>query len=277
MPLAAPAMALMLATEGVPALDVISGMQGAQQVDVLETAPDADRRMTVPVRIGQHGSYSFVIDTGSQSTVVSTGLAQRLALPPARKARVIGVGGTDLVDTAIVAELGLGRRSFADLEVALLEARHIGAEGIVGIDSLQRQRVLLDFERNTMAVGDARMLGGNSGFEIIVVARRRQGQLIMTNAIVDGVRTDVIIDTGADTSVGNRALQAALRHRSGEQARLLSATGQEIMADLGYPRKLTIGEMDITNLLVAYVDSPVFRVLDLEKRPAMMLGTIAPV
>ena len=229
--------------------------------------------MTVPVRIGQQGSYRFVIDTGSQSTVVSTGLAERLALPPARTARIIGMGGSEVVSTAMVADLGLGKRSFQGLEVALLEARHIGAEGIVGIDSLQRQRVLLDFARNTMAVGDAKMLGGNSGFEIVVTARRRLGQLIMTNAVIDGVRTDVIIDTGAETSIGNRALQRALRQRDDRgQITLVSATGHPLTADLGYPRKLAIDAFEITNLLVAYADSPVFHVLDLERRPALMLG-----
>ena len=273
MPLSASAMAMLLAAQGLPASEAIVGIPSGGQIEVIRTQPDSDHRMTVPVRIGEQGSYRFVIDTGSQSTVLSTSLAQRLALPPARRARVVGVGGTDLVDTARVAELGLGRRSYNDLEVALLEARDIGAEGIVGIDSLQRQRVLLDFERNTMAVGDAKTLGGNSQFEIVVTARRRLGQLIMTNAVDDGVRTNVIIDTGADTSVGNRALQQALSHgNSVTQIKLLSATGQSVTADLGFPRKLTIGSIDITNLLVAYADTPVFAALDLDEKPALLLG-----
>lgn len=273
MPLPVPAIAALIAAQALPALDAVVGIPAAGQVEVIKTQPDTDHRMTVPVRIGEQGSYRFVIDTGSQSTVLSTGLAQRLALPPARKARVVGVGGTDVVDTARVAELGLGKRSYNDLEVALLEARDIGAEGIVGIDSLQRQRLLLDFERNTIAVGDARTLGGNGQFEIVVTARRKLGQLIMTNAVIDGVRTNVIIDTGAETSVGNRALQQALNQRnSGSQINLVSATGQTLTADLGFPRKLTIDSIDITNLLVAYADTPVFAVLELDKKPALLLG-----
>jgi predicted aspartyl protease len=95
----------------------------------------------------------------------------------------------------------------------------------------------------------------------------------MTNAVIDGVRTNVIIDTGADTSVGNRALQQALRqHQTGSQITLVSATGQTLTADLGFPRKLTIDAIEITNLLVAYADTPVFTVLDLDKKPALLLG-----
>ena len=245
----------------------------AAEIDIIKTGSDRDRRMTVPVRIGQNDTFNFVIDTGSQSTVVSHDVALRMALPPARRARIVGIGGSEIAETATVAQMGLGRRSFSNVEVVLFEARHIGADGIVGIDSLQRQRVLLDFARNQLQVGDARGLGGNTGFDIVVTARRRLGQLIMTDAVIDGVNASVVIDTGAETSVANRALQRALnRRRSNEMVTLVSVTGQTTTAELGYPSKLSIGAFDITNLVVAYADTPVFDVLELSRRPALLLG-----
>ena len=51
-----------------------------------------------------------------------------------------------------------------------------------------------------------------------------------------------------------------------------SVTGQTISAELGFPRKLSVGEFDITNLMVAYTDSPVFEYLGLTRRPALLLG-----
>ena len=273
MPGLATALALFLANSELPAASAASVLPGTVDIEIIKTRSDADHRMTVPVRIGEQGTFHFVIDTGSQTTVLSTDLARRLSLPHARTARIVGIGGTGTVSTAIVEELALGKRSLYALEVALLEAEHIGADGIVGIDSLQKQRVLLDFHRNTLAVGDAKSLGGNRGFEIVVTARRRLGQLIVTDAVIDGVRTDVVIDSGADTSIGNRALQNALsRRKTNEQAILISVTGQRITADIGYPRKLEIGAIGITNLLVAYADTPVFPVLGLERKPALLLG-----
>lgn len=241
--------------------------------EVIRTQTDRDQRMTVPVRIGENDMFRFVIDTGSQSTIVARDVAARMSLRPGRRARVVGIGGNDIADTAIIDELGLGRRSFNDLEVVLFEGHHIGADGIVGIDSLQRQRVLLDFGKNQLTVGDARALGGNRGFDIVVNARRRLGQLIMTDAVIDGVEVNVIIDTGAETSVGNRALQRALRQRGIlEQVTLTSVTGQSVQADLAYPKKLSIGTVDINRLTVAYADSPVFTVLDLDRKPSLLLG-----
>ncbi|RZK00720.1 MAG: peptidase A2A, partial [Novosphingobium sp.] len=215
----------------------------------------------------------FLIDTGSQKTALSTDLALRLALPAHDKLRIVGVSGAQITDTAVVDELALGRRSFYGLTVLLFQSEHMGADGIVGLDSLQSQRVLLDFAQSRMAVGDAKTLGGNSGYDIVVTARRRLGQLIMAQAAIDGIKTDVIIDTGSDTSIGNRALQRALGRRGAlGTAVLTSVTGQEATADMGYARELAVGDVNIKNLVIAYTDSPAFDALGLTRRPALMLG-----
>lgn len=243
------------------------------QQDVIAGRNDGYDRMTVPVSIGERGPFHFVIDTGSQRTALSNELAKQLALPPGAKRRIIGLVGAELADTAMLDELALGTRAFYDLPVLLFAAHHIGADGIVGTDSLQQQRVLIDFAANRMTVGDAQSLGGNSGFEIVVTARRRNGQLIMTDAVIDGVKTAVVIDTGSSTSIGNRALQRALRHGGRmPQAQLLSVTGREVTVDIGFAKRLEIGDISISNPLIAYTDGPAFAALKLDRRPAMMLG-----
>ena len=86
-----------------------------------------------------------------------------------------------------------------------------GADGVLGLDTLQDQRVLIDFKAQTMHVADGAPSGGNRGFEIIVRAHRKLGQLIITQARLDGVRVDVIVDTGAQGTTGNPALLRKLR------------------------------------------------------------------
>jgi predicted aspartyl protease len=262
------------AAAAIPAASASAGgAQEASDVEVVAGRADANDRMTVPVQIGTNGPYRFLIDTGSQRTVLSTDLATRLALSPIEKRRIVGMAGTLMADTAELDELALGRRSFYGLTVLLFESHDIGADGIVGIDSLQSQRVLLDFARNRMAIGDAKSLGGNSGYEIVVTARRRSGQLIMTSARIDGISTDVVIDTGSDTSIGNRALQRALGQRGNlGQAVLTSVTGQQIVADMGYAKRLQVSDINISNLVIAYSDGPAFAALKLSERPALMLG-----
>jgi len=257
-------------------LPIVVGQAGTQQsseVEVMAIGRDAADRMTVPVRITDQGPFLFLIDTGAQNTVIATSVATRLALPSARRAMLIGVAGSKMVDTAHVERIDLGRRTYFGLLAPLLQREDIGADGILGLDSLQGQRVVIDFRNQLVAVGDAVSLGGNKGYEIMVTARHRSGQLIMTAAEIDGVRVNVVIDTGAETSIGNHALQAALsRHGSRGQAVLHSVTGQEITADVGLGRSLKIDNANFQNVLIAFADSPAFKALKLGTKPTLFLG-----
>lgn len=250
---------------------------GPGAIDVVKTDIDRHDRMTVPVRIGhnggQAGPYDFLVDTGAERTVLARDIATRLQLPMSGKGLLIGIAGTQNVDLVEIDEINLGRRSFYGLTAPLLDGYNIGADGIIGLDSLQDQRVLLDFDKKRLKIGDAMQLGGNSGFEIVVQARRRSGQLIMTNAVIDGVRTDIVIDTGSDTSIGNRALQKALAKRhKGEMTELQSVTGQTIMADVAMARTVRLGTMTMSNSMLVFADTPAFEKLELVKRPALFMG-----
>jgi predicted aspartyl protease len=256
-------------------LPIVAGQDASTQSttpDVVEIGADTSDRMTVPVHFAGKGPYRFLIDTGSQNTVLSTSLAAQLSLVPSAKARLISLVGVTTVDTVELDQIDLGKRSYYGLLSPLLERRHIGADGILGLDSLQGQRVLLDFKQGMMAIDDAKALGGNKGFEIVVTARRRFGQLIMADAKIDGIETDVVIDTGAESSIGNLALGHALSRKSAETATLQSVTGQSVEARISIGKSLVIQNMQLSNVSIAYIDSPAFRSLGLNKRPAMLLG-----
>ncbi len=244
------------------------------QTDVLVTDFDHGERLTVPVRLGENGPFRFMIDTGSQNTVVSNTLVSKLGLVSNARARLIGIAGSQTVDTVEIDEIALGRRSYYGLIAPVLQHRDMGSDGILGLDSLQDQRVLIDFRKGLMAVDDARSLGGNLGFDIVVTARRRSGQLIMTNALIDGVRVDVVIDTGSDTTLGNRALQKALGRRGHVtyQSMLHSVTGQQLLADMGYAKELKLQGATIQRVVLAFSDSPTFTHLGLDKKPTIFLG-----
>ncbi|HUQ14273.1 MAG TPA: retroviral-like aspartic protease family protein [Novosphingobium sp.] len=268
-----PLLAPLLAGASVPVSLGQDAAQKAGAIDLVEVRTDRQDRMTVSVRIGEAGPYRFLIDTGAERTVVSRSIAETLKLVPAGRATLVGVAGSLPVDMVEVDEIKLGRRSYYALLTPLLESHHMGADGIIGIDGLQGQRVLLDFARNTMAVSEANDLGGNRGFEIIVRAHRRSGQLIMTNAMIDGVKTDVVIDTGARTTIANRALQRALAKRGKlEQTSLMSVTGQSILADLAIVRRFKVGNLELNGVQIAFADAPPFARLDLADKPALLLG-----
>jgi len=257
-------------------LPIAAGQNAATEastVDVIKADRDEYNRMTVPVRIGGRGPYDFLIDTGAERTVLARGLAERLGLVPNGRATLMGVAGSIPVDLVDVAEVRLGSRSFYDLSAPLLEGAHIGADGIIGLDAVQNQRVLIDFRKNLIAVDDAKALGGNNGYEIIVRAKRRGDQLIMTNATIDGIKAEVVIDTGAQNTIANRALQRALAKKRGfKQTQLTSVTGQQIVADIAIARRVRIGNLDLNEMGLAFADAPPFEKLGLHDKPALLLG-----
>lgn len=262
-----------LMAASLPARAADDPLQPTGDTELVKTIDDRHNRMTVPVQIGTHGPFRFLIDTGSERTVLSRQIATAMSLPIAGNGIVVGVAGSQAVELVDVEEISLGKRTYYTLTAPLLEQQHIGADGIVGLDSLQDQRVLIDFPKDTIIIGDAASLGGSRGFEIVVNARRRSGQLIMTNALVDGVHTDIVIDTGSDSSIGNMALRNALtRRRQAQQTVLYSVTGQQLSADLIMASTIEVSGLQLHNTFLAFADSPAFHRLGLVKRPAMLLG-----
>lgn len=257
----------------VPGCPLGAKAQPVSADEVLKLERDLYDRMTVPVRIGTSGPFDFLIDTGSERTVLSREVARKLGLAISGNATVVGVAGSVPVDVVDIDEISLGKRTYYTLTAPLLDAQFIGADGIVGIDSLQDQRVLIDFGTNHIVIGDAVSLGGSRGFEIVVKAKRRSGQLIMANAVIDGIKTDIVIDTGSDTSIGNVALRNALSRRRKMQATtLISVTGQSIDAEMAMVSTINLEGVKLHNVTMSFANSPAFHRLDLVKRPALLMG-----
>jgi predicted aspartyl protease len=231
-------------------------------------------RVTVPVTIQGQGPFRFMVDTGAQATVLSKELAARLQLTVRNPATLVAMASRQPIETTEVSDLTLGSRSFHIQVAPLVEGQNIGgADGILGLDSLQGQRVLMDFKANRISVADADEPGANRGYEIVVKARRRLGQLIIANATVDGVNTAVIVDTGAQSSIGNLALFNRLgRTRSMGQTQMTDINGGEMSGTIRGGAKLEIGRMVLNNLAVVFADAPPFEALGLGKEPALILG-----
>lgn len=240
--------------------------------EVLQMERERYQRMTVPVTIKGEGPFRFMIDTGAQATVLASSLADQLALTGRRSAILIGMASRQRIETTEIPEFGLGRRTFTVLTAPLVERVNIGgADGILGLDSLQGQRVLLDFVKKEISVADASELNG-TGFEIIVKARNKLGQLIITDARVNGVATAVIVDTGAQSSVGNLALLARLRGRELGMTEMTDINGQQLSGTVREGRVLQLGNAQLRNFPILFADSPPFHALGLSNKPALVLG-----
>jgi predicted aspartyl protease len=243
----------------------------------IATRTDGHDRMTVAVRIDGRGPFAFVVDTGAERTVISTELAGQLGLAPAAAARLLTLSEISTVPTVTIPNLTISNAVIEQINAPALARDHIGAAGILGIDTLQDQRIIFDFKRRRMTMAPSSERDDTrSGDDIVVRARNRFGRLVLADASVEGQKVHVIIDTGAQLSIGNPALLRKLlaRRRKGgpTEIELRSVTGGIKLANLAVLRNVRIGGVHLENMPVAITSSDVFRRLQLDDRPALLLG-----
>ncbi len=278
--LLAPALAFAAVTASAPAPLIAP----ATLDDTLEVNGEAlkarqlETRMSVAVEVNGQGPFRFIVDSGADRSVIGSALAERLALPAGRAVRLNGMAGSSEVPTVLLDSLGLGQSRVPGIAAPALPEDYLGAQGLVGIDALAEQRLMLDFEAKTITVEDARRPEPRGGAdEIIVVARRRHGQLILTQVSVGRQQLSAVIDTGSEATMGNSALRARVfagRHPPVPlKIELISVTGERVQADLVILPLVTIGGLTLQNVPVAFADAPPFRLFGLDREPAMLLGT----
>lgn len=251
----------------------------APAADTVDTALDDAMRMTVPVLINGQGPFQFVIDTGADRTVISAELAERLALKEDGRATLHAMGGKGEVRIVKAASVQVSTNIARNVRAAALPRRNLGADGLLGIDSLKGQRIVMDFVRHTMRVEPSAVPEEAipaDGEVIIVTARTRLGQLVMVDADANGQKIWVVVDTGAQNSVANSKLRTLLtrRNRIGEikPIAMIDVLGRRTAADYTLVNALRIGGVRLGNAAVAFADVHPFKLFDLHKKPSMLLG-----
>jgi len=276
LPLALLAAAMSAAAEGPPptALQTPASATGLidPAAEVLTLEQERNRRLTLPVLVEGAGPYAFMIDTGSQATAVTHEIRASLGLLPAGTATLVGMASRRQVDLVTIGRIDFGSNSFTDFTAPVLSRENVGADGIIGLDALQDYRVLIDFRKQTIAVEDAREKERRGGFEIIVRARSKRGQLLITDAVVEGVRATVIIDTGAQASLGNIALRERIRARRAQEVITTDVNGVNLTGELAFVRSLNIEGLALNNVPLTFADTPAFAALGLADEPVLSLG-----
>lgn len=232
-------------------------------------------RMTVDVHVNGTGPYRFVVDSGADSSVVGERIAQRLSLPLGRRAILNSITDSQYVDRVLVDELQLGPTRVHDLEIPVLRERDLGAEGMLGLDALVEQRLMMDFEKRLITVDDAHKPPPREDGMIVVTARLRRGQLILTQARAGNQQVDAVVDTGSEITIGNIPLRDKLLRRNAKftEVEVTGVTGATTRLQVAYLPQLRLGSIVLRNVPIAFADVPPFRVFGIEGKPSLLLGT----
>ena len=152
----------------------------------------------------------------------------------------------------------------------------MGGAGMIGLDALVQQRLMMDFDKHLIKVEDARIPVRVISGEIVVTARRQRGQLILAEVRASNQRLDAIIDTGSEVTVGNVALRNKLLRKNRVTLRtldMIGVTGETMKIELAIIDEIQLGPILLRDVPIAFADLPPFKLFGLADQPALMLGT----
>ncbi|MEO7775391.1 MAG: retroviral-like aspartic protease family protein [Steroidobacteraceae bacterium] len=244
---------------------------------VAPTTRDRIGRVWVPVKINGKGPFRLVLDSGATHTAVTPKIVSALGIDPDSAPRVLlrGVTGSAEAQSIIVDSLEVGDLWLGRSLMPVVHDAFGGAEGLLGTDGLQTRRIHIDFRRDYIDVRTSRSQRAPAGFTTIPL-RRGPGRLLLVEAVVAGVTALAIVDTGAQTSLGNEAMRTALNRRFSRKpptrAEVIGATGHIQTGDGIVVSPVKVGDISVRNVHVTFADLHIFSHWGLDKRPVILLG-----
>ncbi|MDP1736129.1 MAG: retroviral-like aspartic protease family protein [Caulobacter sp.] len=250
-----------------------------EPTSIIGAGEDRYDRLTIPVRVGGQGPYDFVVDTGADRSVLSQDIADSLGLEPGKPVIVQGIVGAELTQTVKAPELDLGRIVLKGLDMPVLPRERLGADGLLGVDALQRRRLIMDFRERRLEIQAASgaFYPNSTRTDAFVPVRDRFGRLVIIDANANRVPVAAFIDSGAGMSIGNRALADAIRARgdwrdSAPLAPLYGVTSHEATGEVRRLDFVRLGGVRFTDIPVLIADLDLFEQWGVANRPTLLLG-----
>jgi predicted aspartyl protease len=226
------------------------------------------------------GPFRFVIDTGASRSTLAPHLARALNLKPSvgRNVMLNGVTGAAEVFTVAIDSIEIGALRFEQQNLPVIFTSIMGnADGILGVAGFQDQRIDVDFKRDRVSVLTSN--GKRPHYSLVTARAQRNdnGLMIVDVRVGRRIRAKAVIDTGAERTLGNLALQNEMnKHRRTKRevvsAVVHGATPDIADGDVQEIKEATIGDMTLTNMEVIFADFHVFKLWGLNEQPALLIG-----
>jgi Aspartyl protease len=244
------------------------------------TRLDRIGRVMTNVMVNGKGPFRFVIDTGASRSTLAPHLARALGLKTSvgRNVMLNGVTGAAEVPTVAVDSLEIGALKFTNQNLPVIFTSIMGnADGILGVAGFEDQRIDVDFKRDRVSVLASN--GRRPHFSMVTTRAERNdnGLMIVDVRVGRRIKAKAVIDTGAERTLGNLALQTELNKNKRRKPEQVAAVVHGATADIAdgnvqLVKETTLGDMTLSNLEVIFADFHVFKLWGLDKAPAMLIG-----
>ncbi|MDB5475607.1 MAG: hypothetical protein JWP49_1118 [Phenylobacterium sp.] len=240
---------------------------------------DPYEHMLAPVGINGQGPFQFLMDTGANVSCVSRDLAERLMLTPGEPTAVHTAVGVRTRPSVMIDSLDVGDRKRRRVRAAALPTLGPDVDGVLGVDWLVGQRLILDFKKKSLEITRSRAELSTRD-HVVVPARKRLGQLTIVDADLSGRRINAMIDSGSQATICNtplRRMVEELEHHRGPVAehravKLETLAGEPFIGEMFYLPFLRLGGLTLGNVPTVYAETHIFELWNLKSEPAIVLG-----
>jgi hypothetical protein len=195
-----------------------------------------------------------------------------------RNVMLNGVTGAAEVFTVAIDSLEIGALRFENQNLPVIFTSIMGnADGILGVAGFDDQRIDVDFKRDRVSVLTSN--GKRPHYSLVTARaeRNQNGLMIVDVRVGRRIRAKAVIDTGAERTLGNLALQNEMNKRRRKKREVVAAvvhgaTPDIADGDVQEIKEATIGDMTLTNMEVIFADFHVFKLWGLNEQPAMLIG-----
>jgi aspartyl protease len=260
--------------------DLSGALADPEPLFAAPTRLDRIGRVMTHVMVNGKGPFRFVIDTGASRSTLAPHLAKALNLAPSvgRNVMLNGVTGAAEVFTVPVDTIEIGALRFEKQDLPVIFTSIMGnADGILGVAGFQDQRIDVDFKRDRVSVLTSN--GKRPHYSLVTqrAERNDNGLMIVDIRVGRRIKAKAVIDTGAERTLGNLALQNEMNKHRRKKREVVSAvvhgaTPDIADGDVQEIREATIGDMTLTNMEVIFADFHVFKLWGLHEQPAMLIG-----
>jgi predicted aspartyl protease len=243
---------------------------------VAPTTRDRIGRIWAPVLINGQGPFRLVLDTGASRSAIVPRVAEALKLPIAvDSVQLRGVTGSAVASSITVDTLEVGDLILQGAKMPIVADVFGGADGVLGAEGLTDKRIIIDFRRDRITILYSRGQNAPPGF-LLLPFKLEENRGMRIPVVIGGVRVVGLIDTGAQVTIGNLALRAALAKRrkeaTPEEAEIIGVTQDIQQADRARIPSFFAGDLLVRNADIMFTDLHIFDHWGLSSEPAVLIG-----
>jgi predicted aspartyl protease len=226
-------------------------------------AGGAQPLILVPVEVNEQGPFDFILDTGAGTSLLSVELAEKLKVKVLGSKQGESAGGAVSVSLAKVDSLSIGSARLADVDVGIVDLKHIGAtvgariDGDLGYNFLKSFRISIDYEKGQLRLDDPRRLDvfnrtGQTEVPLRLASPAKPLILVDVHANRRGP-FQFAIDTGTSTTAITPELAKQLGVR-GSPVGPVTTGGAHVAVKAGVLNSFMVGGAKMDNMPVVIAD-----------------------